>query len=65
MPAVGERDNVDRDGAISYNIEQAALATGTTPWAVRTAIRRGELPAKIIGRSYVVSHASLKRWVEP
>ena len=64
MPAAAD-DYDDRDGAISYNIKQAAQVTGTTPWTVRAAIRSGELPAQILGRSYVISRESLKRWVEP
>lgn len=44
--------------------KEAAKQLGCTSRTVVNLIRRGELPAKLFGHSYVVDRAALRRYVE-
>lgn len=49
---------------LGYTIPEAAQVSSCKEWAIRTAITRGELPAKRNGRgAYVIHHAALDGWL--
>lgn len=50
---------------LAYSIPEAAEATGMSEWCIRTAIRRGELPAKQAGDrgAYAVPADCLQAWL--
>jgi hypothetical protein len=49
---------------ISYTIHDAALVCGATEFLIGSAIREGKLPAKKLGKKYVVLRQDLQRFVE-
>lgn len=50
---------------LAYSITEAAEATSTSPWCIRTAIKRGELHAKQAGErgAYAIPAESLREWL--
>lgn len=51
------------EGVTLYTILEAAKVLGVTPQTVRLYIKEGRLPAKRIGRPYLISGDALKRFV--
>lgn len=51
------------EAPISYSVPEAARVTGRSEWALRGAIRRGELPATRIGQNYYILAADLRAYM--
>lgn len=51
------------EAPISYSVPEAARVTGRSEWALRGAIRRGELPATLCGRQWFVLSSDLRAYV--
>lgn len=51
------------EGVTLYTILEAAKVLGVTPQTVRLYIKEGRLPAKRIGRPYLIAGEALKRFV--
>jgi hypothetical protein len=49
---------------IAYGIKDAALIVGATEFFVGCAIRSGKLPAKKLGKKYVIFRKDLEKFVE-
>lgn len=48
---------------LTYTVEQAAALLGVSRSAYYEAIKRGELPARRVGRRLVVPRAQLEAWL--
>lgn len=48
---------------LTYTVEQAAALLGVSRSAYYEAIKRGELPARRVGRRIVVPRAQLEAWI--
>lgn len=69
----GRRTMETQDGAtpppppavalIAYDIRAAAAATSTSEKTIRLVIASGELPARKLGRKYLIEDAALRDWV--
>lgn len=51
------------EGVTLYTILEAAKVLGVTPQTIRLYIKDGRIPAKRIGRPYLISGDALKRFV--
>ena len=51
------------EGVTLYTILEAAKVLGVTPQTIRVYIKDGRIPAKRIGRPYLISGDALKRFV--
>lgn len=51
------------EAPISYSVPEAARVTGRSEWALRGAIRRGELPATLCGRQWFVLSSDLRAYM--
>ena len=49
---------------IAYPIKAAAAIVGATEFFIGTAIRNGQLPAKKLGKKYVILRRELEKFVE-
>ena len=58
------RGDVDRPRKRLYSIPEAAIYLGRSPWAVRSMIWAGKLPAVKDGKRILVDVYDLDRWVE-
>jgi excisionase family DNA binding protein len=50
--------------AVSYKLKGAAAATGVSEDQLRKEIHAGRLPAKRVGRHYMIGALELRRWFE-
>jgi excisionase family DNA binding protein len=50
--------------AVSYKLKGAATATGVSEDQLRKEIHAGRLPAKRVGRHYMIGALELRRWFE-
>jgi excisionase family DNA binding protein len=50
---------------ISYTVDEAAAATGLTRRKIEGAINRGELKAKTVGKTLLISDSALRKFVQP
>jgi excisionase family DNA binding protein len=51
------------DGPLTYTVPQAAALLGISSWSAYEAIKRGELPARKVGRRIVVPKVQLDAWL--
>jgi excisionase family DNA binding protein len=51
------------DQPLTYSVPEAAALLGISSWAAYEAIKRGELPARKIGRRIVVPKIQLDAWL--
>lgn len=49
--------------SLSFNLKQAAAATGIALWHLRSAIWSGQLTAHLAGKKQIVLRTDLERWV--
>jgi excisionase family DNA binding protein len=50
--------------AVSYKLKGASAATGVSEDQLRKEIHTGRLPAKMVGRHYLIGAVELRRWYE-
>lgn len=48
---------------LTYTVPQAAAILGISNWSAYEAIKRGELPARKVGRRIVVPKIQLDQWL--
>lgn len=48
---------------LTYTVSQAAELLGISPWTYYEAVKRGELPARKVGRRIVVPRIQLEQWL--
>ncbi len=51
------------DEPLTYTVPQAAALLGISPWAYYEAVKKGELPARKVGRRIVVPKVQLDAWL--
>jgi hypothetical protein len=49
--------------SLSFNLKQAAAATGVALWHLRSAIWAGQLVAHLAGKKQIVLRTDLERWI--
>lgn len=50
-------------GPLTYSVPEAAALVGVSAWSMYEAIKRGELPARKIGRRIVIPKVQLEAWL--
>lgn len=48
---------------LTYSVTEAAAILGISEWTYYEAVKRGELPARKIGRRIVVPKIQLEQWL--
>jgi excisionase family DNA binding protein len=48
---------------LTYTVPQAAALLGISSWSYYECVKRGELPARKIGRRIVVPRVQLEQWL--
>lgn len=48
---------------LTYSVPEAAALVGVSAWSMYEAIKRGELPARKIGRRIVIPKIQLEAWL--
>lgn len=48
---------------LTYSVPEAAVLVGVSTWSMYEAIKRGELPARKVGRRIVVPRVQLEAWL--
>lgn len=51
------------DQALTFTVPEAAALLGISPWSYYERVKRGELPARRIGRRIVVPKVQLDAWL--
>jgi len=49
---------------LAYPIKEAAAIAGVTPWTIHTAIAEGRLPARKLGKPWIILHSDLAHFLQ-